>query len=133
MDETQQARRKISPTALEAHDMPSPKYLTQVELSGRIGTVALHVTAGQHDQPTTVACRAGGTYHSARMKLSIITALFYSASGLSTPRREFAMFVFFGAVNTVLTYGFIYFWSCLSLTQLRIRYLTPLVFSFPTI
>jgi len=76
-----------------------------VELSGRIGTVALHVTAGQHDQPTTVACRAGGTYHSARMKLSIITAPFYSASGLSTPRREFAMFIFFGAVNTVLTYG----------------------------
>ena len=44
-------------------------------------------------------------HHSARVKLSIITTLFYSASGWSTPWRELAAFVFFGAVRTVLGYG----------------------------
>ncbi len=39
------------------------------------------------------------------MKPSVITTLFYSASGWSTPRREFVVFVFFGTVNTLLTYG----------------------------
>jgi len=56
-------------------------------------------------ETVAVACRAGVLYHSARMKLSIITTLFYSASEWSTPWREFAMFVFFGVVRTVLTYG----------------------------
>ena len=39
------------------------------------------------------------------MKPSVITTLFYSASGWSNPRREFVVFVFFGTVNTLLTYG----------------------------